>query len=119
MHQVILRLKPGGWKKLPPGLEDHGLVLLFRQVTTGLPNGKEHLITTLNFQHTRVRACPVLDTGVGVTAPMRFLFSDPFIKVAGKELDFSISSPVSLRTLIGRLPPNLIEMIHHDPSVSA
>ena len=58
MHQVILRLKPGGWKKLPPGLEDHGLALLFRQVMTGLPNGKEHLITTLNFQHTRV--------GVGV-----------------------------------------------------
>ena len=49
---------------------------------------------------------------------MRFLFSDPFIKVAGKELDFSISSPVALRTLIGRFPADLIEMIHHDPSVS-
>ena len=49
---------------------------------------------------------------------MRFLFSDPFIKVAGKELDFSISSPVSLRALIGRFPPDLIKMIHHDPSVS-
>jgi hypothetical protein len=49
---------------------------------------------------------------------MRFLFSDPFIKVAGKELDFSISSPVALRTLIGRFPPDLIKMIHHDPSVS-
>jgi len=49
---------------------------------------------------------------------MRFLFSDPFIKVAGKELGFSISSPVALRTLIGRFPADLIEMIHHDPSVS-
>jgi hypothetical protein len=49
---------------------------------------------------------------------MRFVFSDPFIKVAGKELEFSISSPVSLRVLIGRLPPDLIKMIHHDPSVS-
>jgi hypothetical protein len=49
---------------------------------------------------------------------MRFLFSDPFIKVAGKELEFSISSPVSLRELIGRFPPHLIKMIHHDPSVS-
>jgi hypothetical protein len=49
---------------------------------------------------------------------MRFLFSDPFSKVAGKEIDFSISSPVALRTLIGRFPPDLIEMIHHDSSVS-
>jgi hypothetical protein len=49
---------------------------------------------------------------------MRFLFSDPFIKVAGKELDFFISSPVSLRTLIGRLPPDLLQMIHYDPSVA-
>jgi hypothetical protein len=49
---------------------------------------------------------------------MRFLFSDPFIKVAGKQLDFSISGPVALRTLIGRFPPDLIKMIHHDPSVS-
>jgi hypothetical protein len=49
---------------------------------------------------------------------MRFLFSDPFIKVAGKELDFPISEPVALRTLIGRFPPDLIKMIHHDPSIS-
>jgi hypothetical protein len=49
---------------------------------------------------------------------MRFLFSDPFIKVAGKELDFPISGPVALRALIGRFPPDLIEMIHHDPSGS-
>jgi hypothetical protein len=49
---------------------------------------------------------------------MRFLFSDPFIKVAGKELEFSISSPVSLRALIGRFPPDLIKMIHHENSVS-
>lgn len=49
---------------------------------------------------------------------MRFLFSDPFIKVAGKELEFPISSPVSLRALIGRFPPNLIKTIHHENSVS-
>ena len=49
---------------------------------------------------------------------MRFLFSDPFIKVAGKELEFSISSTVSLRALIGRFPPDLIKMIHHENSVS-
>jgi hypothetical protein len=49
---------------------------------------------------------------------MRFLFSDPFIKVAGDELEFSISSPVSLRALIGRFPPDLIKMIHHENSVS-
>ena len=49
---------------------------------------------------------------------MQFLFSDPFIKVAGKELEFSISSPVSLRALIGRFPPDLIKMIHHENSVS-
>ena len=55
---------------------------------------------------------------MGVTAPMRFLFSDPFIKVAGKELELSISSPVSLRALIGRLPPDLIKMIHHENAVS-
>ena len=48
---------------------------------------------------------------------MRFLFSDPFIKVAGKELEFPISSPVSLRALIGRFPPDLIKMIHHENSV--
>jgi hypothetical protein len=49
---------------------------------------------------------------------MRFLFSDPFINVVGKELEFSISSPVSLRALICRFPPDLIKMIHHDHSVS-
>ena len=49
---------------------------------------------------------------------MRFLFSDPFIKVAGKELEFSISSPVSLRALIGRFPPDLTKMIHHENAVS-
>ena len=49
---------------------------------------------------------------------MRFLFSDPFIKVAGKELEFSILSPLSLRALIGRFPPDLIKMIHHENAVS-
>ena len=49
---------------------------------------------------------------------MRFLFSDPFIKVAGKELEFSISSPVSLRALICRFPPDLTKMIHHENAVS-
>jgi hypothetical protein len=49
---------------------------------------------------------------------MRFLFSDPFIKVAGEELEFSISSPLSLRALISRFPPDLIKMIHHENSVS-
>jgi hypothetical protein len=49
---------------------------------------------------------------------MRFLFSDPFIKVVGKELEFLISSPVSLRALISRFPPDLIKMIHHENSVS-
>jgi hypothetical protein len=49
---------------------------------------------------------------------MRFLFSDPFIKVAGMELEFPISSPVSLRALIGRFPPDLIKMIHHENAVS-
>jgi hypothetical protein len=49
---------------------------------------------------------------------MRFLFSDPFTKVAGKELEFTISSPVSLRALIDRFPPDLIRMIHHENTVS-
>ncbi len=49
---------------------------------------------------------------------MRFLFSEPFIKVAGKELEFPISSPVSLRALIGRFPPDLIKIIHHENTVS-
>jgi len=49
---------------------------------------------------------------------MRFLFSDPFTKAAGKELEFSIPSPLSLRALIGRFPPDLIKMIHHENAVS-
>jgi len=49
---------------------------------------------------------------------MRFLFSDPFRKVAGNELEIALASPVSLRTLIGRFPPDLIHMIHHEDSVS-
>jgi len=49
---------------------------------------------------------------------MRFLFSDPFRTVAGKELEVALSSPVSLRALIGRFPPGLLEMIHHEDSVS-
>jgi hypothetical protein len=49
---------------------------------------------------------------------MRFLFSDPFIRVAGRELEFSISSPAPLRALIGRFPPALVKMIHHDQAVS-
>ncbi|MEI7670532.1 MAG: hypothetical protein WCK00_00290 [Deltaproteobacteria bacterium] len=42
---------------------------------------------------------------------MRFHFSEPFIKVAGPELEFTISSPVSLRVLIGQFPPDIIKMI--------
>jgi hypothetical protein len=49
---------------------------------------------------------------------MRFLFSDPFRKVAGNELALALASPVSLRELIGRFPPDLIRMIHHEDSVS-
>ena len=49
---------------------------------------------------------------------MQFIFYDPFKKVVGKELELSISSPVSLRTLIERLPDNLLKMIRHDPSIS-
>ena len=49
---------------------------------------------------------------------MRFLFSDPFRKVAGNELEIALPSPVSLRTLIGRFPPDLIAMIPHGDSVS-
>lgn len=49
---------------------------------------------------------------------MRFLFSDPFIKVAGKELEFPISSTVSLRVLIGQFPPDLIKIIHHENAIS-
>jgi hypothetical protein len=44
---------------------------------------------------------------------MRFLFSDPFRKVAGKEIEIALSRPVSLRALIGRFPPDLIAMIPH------
>lgn len=49
---------------------------------------------------------------------MRFLFSEPFCKVAGKELEFPLSGPLSLRALIGRFPPDLIKTIHHDHAVS-
>ena len=44
---------------------------------------------------------------------MRFLFSDPFRKVAGKELEFALPHPVSLREVIGRFPADLIAMIPH------
>jgi hypothetical protein len=49
---------------------------------------------------------------------MRFLFSDPYRRVAGPELEFPLSIPVSLRALIGRFPPDLIEMIHYGDSGS-
>jgi hypothetical protein len=49
---------------------------------------------------------------------MRFFFSDPYRQVAGAELEFSLPIPVSLRALIGRLPPDLIEMIHYKDSAS-
>ena len=49
---------------------------------------------------------------------MRFLFSDPFRKVAGKELEIVLSSPVSLRALIGHFSPALLGMIHHEDSIS-
>ncbi len=44
---------------------------------------------------------------------MRFLFSDPFRKVAGKELEFALPRPVTLRELIDRFPADLIAMIPH------
>jgi hypothetical protein len=44
---------------------------------------------------------------------MRFLFSDPFRKVAGNEIVIALGEPVSLRKLIDRFPPDLIAMIHH------
>ncbi len=49
---------------------------------------------------------------------MRFLFSDPYRRVAGAELEFPLSLPVSLRVLISRFPPDLIAMIHYEDSVS-
>jgi hypothetical protein len=49
---------------------------------------------------------------------MRFLFSDPFRKVAGNELEIALSSPASLRALIGRFPPDLIAMIPHGDAVT-
>lgn len=49
---------------------------------------------------------------------MRFLLSNPFTKVAGKELELPLSHPVSLRELIGRLPSELVKMIHHGDSIS-
>ena len=49
---------------------------------------------------------------------MRFLFSDPFRKVAGNELEIALPSPVSLRTLIGRFSPGLIAMVPHGEGVT-
>ncbi len=49
---------------------------------------------------------------------MRFLFSDPFRKVAGKELEITLPRPVTLRTLIGRFPPDLIAMIPHGDGIT-
>ena len=48
---------------------------------------------------------------------MRFIFSDPFIKAVGKELEFSISSPVPLQILIDQFPLDLIKMFNYDHSV--
>jgi hypothetical protein len=55
---------------------------------------------------------------LGERCVMRFLFSDPYRRVAGDELEFPLSTPVSLRTLIGRFPPGLAEMIHYRNSDS-
>ncbi len=49
---------------------------------------------------------------------MRFLFSDPFRKVAGKELEIALPCPVSLRALIGRFPHDLIAMIPHGDGIT-
>ena len=49
---------------------------------------------------------------------MRFLFSDPFRKVAGKDLEIVLPRPVTLRTLIGRFPPDLIAMIPHGDGIT-
>jgi len=49
---------------------------------------------------------------------MRFLFSDPFRKVAGKELEIVLPRPISLRALIGRFPPDLIVMIPHGDGIT-
>ena len=49
---------------------------------------------------------------------MRFLFSDPFRKVAGKELEIVLPRPISLRALIGRFPPDLIAMIPHGDGIT-
>ena len=49
---------------------------------------------------------------------MRFLFSDPFRKVAGQELEIALPGPVSLRSLIGRFPPDLIAMVPHGEGVT-
>ncbi|MHB8770269.1 MAG: hypothetical protein ACYC7J_04670 [Syntrophales bacterium] len=49
---------------------------------------------------------------------MRFLFSDPFRKVAGNEREIALAEPVSLRTLINRFPPDLITMIPHGDQVT-
>jgi hypothetical protein len=49
---------------------------------------------------------------------MRFLFSDPFRKVAGNEIEIALPRPVSLRALIGRFPPELIAMVPHGDGVT-
>ncbi len=49
---------------------------------------------------------------------MRFLFSDPYRRVVGAELEFPLSLPVTLRVLIGRFPSPLAEMIHYKDSDS-
>jgi hypothetical protein len=49
---------------------------------------------------------------------MKFLFSEPFTRVAGKGLEFSLAHPVLLRELIGRLPSDLVKMFHHDDAIS-
>ena len=49
---------------------------------------------------------------------MRFLFSDPFRKVAGSEREVALAEPVPLRTLIGRFPPDLLAMIPHGEGVT-
>jgi hypothetical protein len=49
---------------------------------------------------------------------MRFLFSDPFRKVVGNELEIALPSPVSLRVLIDRFPPDLIAMVPHGDGVT-
>ena len=49
---------------------------------------------------------------------MRFLFFEPFCKIAGREITIRIDRPVALGALIGRLPPGVLEMIPHGETVS-